>query len=395
MQTNWAGNITFQAQRVHHPSSLDELRALVAATPRLRALGTGHSFNRLADCPGDQVRLDRMPYLLEIDRERARVRVGGGLRYADLGPSLHEQGFALANLASLPHISVAGSCATGTHGSGVTNQSLAAAVSEMELVTAGGDLVTLARGDADFDGAVVGLGALGVVASLTLDLVPAFDVRQYVVEGLILPLFDRVLDAAYSVSVFTDWCGPGQVWLKLAPGDTPPPPDWYGTHPAPGPRHPVPGLPADNCTVQGGVPGPWFERLPHFRPDMTPSAGAELQSELLIPLHHARAAFEVLGGLGDRIAPVLFISEIRTVASDDLWLSPAHGRDSVALHFTWLPDAERVLPVLAQVEEALAPFDPKPHRGKLYNAHPLPPAFVELAGRYDPEGKFRPILPGE
>lgn len=394
MLTNWAGNITFHASSVHHPRTLSELRAVVTGASRLRVLGTGHSFNRLADSPGDLVRLDAMPYLLELDG--SRVRVGGGLRYTDLGPYLHERGFALANLASLPHISVAGACATGTHGSGVANQSLAAAVSSLQLMTAPGDLVTLDRGSPDFAGAVVGLGALGVVVSLTLDLVPAFTVRQYVLEDLETSIFDQVLDAGYSVSVFTDWLGTGQVWLKLAPGDAVPPAGWYGTRQADGQRHPVPGLPGDSCTAQGGVPGPWFERLPHFRPDVTPSAGDELQSEFLLPRHHAADAVRAIAELGEVVAPVLHVSEIRTVAADDLWLSPSFGRDSLAIHFTWINDAARVMPVIAQVERALAHFDPRPHWGKVYTVNPtIREDFWDLVRRYDPAGVFRPILPQE
>ncbi|MFI6321719.1 FAD-binding protein [Nonomuraea sp. NPDC050556] len=392
--TNWAGNVTFHASSVHHPRTLSELRTVVTGAERLRVLGTGHSFNRLADSPGSLVRLDAMPHVLGLDG--SGVRVGGGLRYTDLGPYLHERGLALANLASLPHISVAGACATGTHGSGVANKSLAAAVSSLEIMTASGDLVTLDRGSADFDGAVVGLGALGVVVSLTLDVVPSFAVRQYVLEGLETSCFDQVLDAAYSVSVFTDWRGAGQVWLKLAPGDAVPPSGWYGTRPADGQRHPVPGMPGDSCTVQGGVPGPWFERLPHFRPDVTPSAGDELQSEFLLPRACAADAIRAIATLGEVVSPVLHVSEIRTVAADDLWLSPSFGRDSLALHFTWIKDAARVMPVIAQVERALAPFDPRPHWGKVYTVNPTGlERFWELARRYDPAGVFRPILPQE
>lgn len=403
MLTNWAGNITFQAERVHHPSTIDELRAIIARATRLRALGSGHSFNRLADCPGDQVRLDGLPYELEVDTDHARVRVGAAMRYAELGAPLHELGFALANLASLPHISVAGSVATGTHGSGVANQGLAAAVAAMDLVTADGDLVTLQRGDDGFDGAVVGLGALGVVTSLTLDLVPAFELEQYVLEDLPFEAlddgFETIMAAGYSVSLFTRWRGPliDQVWLKRRTEQGPPPPGWYGTRQANGPRHPITGMPADSCTTQGGVPGPWYERLPHFRPDFTPSSGDELQTEFLLPRQGALAALHTINRLRDRIAPVLLVSEVRTVAADDLWLSPAYGRDSVALHFTWIKDTERVLPVIALLEEHLVAA--RPHWGKLYTARPdgyeRLADFWKLAAHYDPAGKFRPIPPGE
>ncbi|MCA2219668.1 FAD-binding protein [Nonomuraea aurantiaca] len=376
-------------KNVHHPSSLDELQSLVAGTASIRALGSGHSFNDVADSTGDLVVLDRLPYEIEIDSAAARVRVGGRVTYAELAPVLHASGFALGNLASLPHISVAGSVATGTHGSGGGNRSLSAAVAALDLVTADGSLITLARGDADFPGAVVALGALGVVTSVTLDLVPAFELRQYVREGLPDDFdFEAVMSAGYSVSLFTDWLATN-VWLKRR--SELPPGDWHGTRAADGPRHPVPGMPAGSCTAQLGVPGPWHERLPHFRADSPPSsAGDELQSEFLLPRGHAAEALRELRGIGDRLRPVLQISEVRTIAADDLWLSPYLGRDTVGVHFTWVKDTAAVLPVIELVEERLAPFDPRPHWGKLFTRWPsCPERFRDLVGRYDPAGKFR------
>ncbi|MFG1706031.1 FAD-binding protein [Nonomuraea sp. M3C6] len=390
MLTNWAGNTAFRARDVHHPTSLDELQQLVSATAQVRALGSGHSFNDVADTTGDLVVLDRMPDTVEIDSAAAKVRVGARMTYARLAPLLHEAGFALANMASLPHISVGGSVATGTHGSGDAVQSLAAAVSGLDLVTADGSMLSLSRGDADFPGAVVALGALGVVTTLTLDLVPAFELRQYVREGLTvgaLADFDTIMSSGYSVSLFTDWRDT-RVWLKRTDELTTP--DWYGTRPADGPRHPLPNMSAESCTVQLGIPGPWHERLPHFRPDFQPSsAGNELQSEFLVPREHAVKALRELYTIGDRIRPVLHISEVRSVASDDLWLSPFHGRDSVGIHFTWVKDPAAVLPVLELVEETLAPFEPRPHWGKLFTRWPsCPDRFRSLVRTLDPEGKF-------
>ncbi|GAA0386717.1 alditol oxidase [Microbispora corallina] len=403
--TNWAGNVTFRADRVERPSSLDELRALVARSAKVRVLGSGHSFNRIADSPGALVSLDGLPPDVEIDSASATVRVAAAVRYGDLGRRLHDKGFALPNLASLPHISVAGSVATGTHGSGDANGGLATSVSAVEMVTAGGDLVTLSR-DGDpgrFPGAVVALGALGAVVGLTLDLLPAFEVRQRVYEGLPAEALDDhfgdLVSAAYSVSLFTDWRSSriNQVWVKERAGEAgEAPADLFGALPADGPRHPVPGMGADHCTAQMGVPGPWFERLPHFRPDFTPSSGEELQAEYMVPRSRAVEAFHALDGIRDLIAPVLQISEIRTVAADDLWLSPSQGRDTVAFHFTWIKDTDAVLPVLGAIEERLAPFDARPHWGKLFT---LPPAvlrsryerlgdFRKLARHYDPDGVF-------
>ncbi|MFJ3223797.1 FAD-binding protein [Streptomyces sp. NPDC086783] len=399
--TNWAGNITYSAKELHRPESLDALAALVAAGTRVRVLGSGHSFNTIAE-PGDGgvlVSLTALPPAVDVDTGARTVRVAGGVRYAELARRVHERGFALPNMASLPHISVAGSVATGTHGSGVANGSLASVVREVELVTADGSAVTIARGDERFDGAVTSLGALGVVTALTLDLEPDFEVSQHVFTEL--PLagldFEAVAASAYSVSLFTDWGAPGfrQVWLKRRTDR--PAADFPWAAPATAAMHPVPGMPAVNCTEQFGVPGPWHERLPHFRAEFTPSSGAELQSEYLLPREHALGALHAVDAIRDTVSSVLQICEVRTVAADRQWLSPAYGRDTVALHFTWIADTAAVLPVVRRVEEALDPFGPRPHWGKVYampsavvrGRYPRLADFAALAAELDPAGKFR------
>jgi xylitol oxidase len=405
--TNWAGNIVFRADGVHRPTSLAQVRGLAAGGGKVRALGSGHSFNDIADTPGALVSLADLPPAMDIDTAAATVKVAASVRYAELGRRLHDKGYALPNLASLPHISVAGSVATATHGSGDLNGNLATAVSALEFVTAGGDLVSLSRDvDGDrFRGAVVGLGALGIVVSVTLDLMPAFDVRQYVYEGLPLEVLDDhfsdIVSGAYSVSLFTGWRDSriDQVWVKQraeTPGDGPAGEDWFGARPADGPRHPVPGVSAVHCTQQMGVPGPWFERLPHFRPEFTPSSGTELQSEYLVPRRHAVEALHAVNAIRDRVAPVLQISEIRTIAADELWMSTAYRQDTVGLHFTWVEDTGAVLPVLTLLEERLAPFGARPHWGKLFTTspevvrsrYPRLADFHDLVRDYDPAGMF-------
>ena len=319
------------------------------------------------------------------------IRVSGGVRYAELARAVHAKGFALHNMASLPHISVAGSVATGTHGSGVANGSLASAVREIELVTADGSPLTVGRGDDRFDGAVTALGALGVDTALTLDVEPDFEVSQHVFTEL--PLegldFETVAASAYSVSLFTDWERPGfrQVWLKRRTDR--PLPDFPWAEPATEAMHPVPGMPARNCTRQFGVPGPWHERLPHFRAEFTPSSGSELQSEYLLARSDALAALHALDAIRGTIAPLLQICEVRTVAADRQWLSPAYGRDTVALHFTWVDDTEAVLPVVRSVERALEPFAPRPHWGKVFA---VPPEI--LRERYARMTDFRTLVDG-
>lgn len=407
--TNWARTLTFGARAVHRPGSVAELQELVRTSERIRALGTGHSFSRVADTTADLVSVAGLPPTVEIDPAHSRVTVAAGVRYGDLAEQLHRAGLALRAMASLPHISVAGACATGTHGSGVTNQGLASAVSAVELVTGDGKLRTLSRADdpEDFPGAVVALGSLGVVVRLTLDVVPTYDVSQVVHEDLPARSLgrdelDEVLAGAYSVSLFTRWRGDDvdQVWLKRRTDDSGsdhPATTFHGARLAAGPVHPVPGMPAESCTVQGGVPGPWHERLPHFRAAFTPSSGEEIQSEYLVARADAAAALTALRGLRERVAPVLHVSEVHTVAADDLWLSPAYGRDTVALHFTWHKDPGGVAAVLPAVEEALAPYAPRPHWGKVFtiapdlvrSVYPRIGDFAALAARLDPTGTFR------
>ncbi len=193
-----------------------------------------------------------------------------------------------------------------------------------------------------------------------------------------------------------------QVWVKhrtdaMTPLQLGSGPRFLDASLADGPRHPVPGVDPIACTDQGGVPGPWHERLPHFRLDFTPSSGDELQSEYFVPREAAAAAVMAISSIADVIAPALQICELRTIAADDLWLSPAYGRDSFAIHFTWISDMAAVLPALTAIEKQLAPFDARPHWGKVFTMSPdvvrtrytRLPDFGELTARFDPTGKFR------
>ncbi|WP_405729701.1 FAD-binding protein [Streptomyces sp. NBC_00028] len=398
--TNWAGNITYTAKELHRPESPAALAALVAGSGRVRVLGSGHSFNEIAEPGAEGVLLSiaGFPPVIDVDSAARTVRVGGGVRYAELARVVHAHGLALPNMASLPHISVAGSVATGTHGSGVGNAPLASAVREVELVVADGSTVTIGRGDARFAGAVTSLGALGVVTALTLDLEPSYDVEQHLFTELPLENlgFEAVMAAAYSVSLFTDWREPGfgQVWLKRRTDQ--PLAEFPWAAPATEKLHPVPGMPAVNCTEQFGVPGPWHERLPHFRAEFTPSSGAELQSEYLLPRRCAVEALHAVDGVRETVAGVLQTCEVRTVAADEQWLSPAYGRDTVALHFTWIEDTAAVLPVVRRLEEALDGFEARPHWGKVFTTpgaalrerYPRLDDFRALARDLDPSGKF-------
>lgn len=413
---NWAGNVEFSRARSHRPTSLPELQELLSGNRQVRVLGTGHSFNTIADTPGTQVSVAALPPVLVPDHAAGTVMVSAGMRFSDFAPRLHEVGLALHNLGSLPHISLAGACATGTHGSGTSNPAIAAAVRSLDLVTADGSLRTFQRGTADFPGSVVSLGLLGAVVAITLDTVPAYDVRQRVFTGLPYPALhshlEEILSCAYSVSVFTDWRDEQatQIWIKQRALDGAPVlPRHLARHalPAAGPCHPIPGVSARHSTDQSGEPGPWYARLPHFRPDFVPSSGHELQSEYFVAAEQSPRALEALHRVRDRIAPALQISELRSVAADDQWLSPAHRRSSTAFHFTWHPHVAEATRAVQVVEEALAPFDARPHWGKVFAAaaadmellYPRLTDFRRLVNRLDPTGKFRnawtdSVLPG-
>ncbi len=380
--TNWAGNITFGAARVHRPGTLDELQSLVAASDRVRALGSGHSFSPVADTTGDLVSVAGLPATVDVSPDRTTATVAAGMRYGEVAVALQAHGLALHNLGSLPHISVAGAVATGTHGSGPTLGSLSTAVVGLDLVTATGAVLRLDRTDPRFPGAVVALGALGVVTAVTLAVQPTYDVAQTVYQDLpvrrLATDLDEILAAGTSVSLFTTWGRDvvDQVWVKRRTDDPRAAlgPDWLDARAATEPLHPVPGMSPASCTEQLGVPGPWHERLPHFRLDHTPSSGAELQTEYLLPRRHALAALDAVQAIAPRVAAVLQVSELRTVAADDLWLSPAYQQDSLAIHFTWVDDAAAVAPVVAELEQRLAPFGARPHWGKVFT---MPPAAVQ------------------
>jgi xylitol oxidase len=406
--TNWAGNLQYSTDRLYSATSLEQVREYVKKETRLKALGTRHCFNNIADSKDSFLSLKPMNEVIAIDAAARTVTVAAGITYGQLCPYLESKGFALHNLASLPHISVAGACTTATHGSGEKNGNLATAVSGLEFVTAAGDVLKLSRDrDAEiFRGAVVGLAALGVITAVTLDIQPTYMMRQYVYENLPLAAmkdhFDAIESSAYSVSLFTDWQKQriNEVWIKsrVEPGAAfDPTPEFFGAKRATKNLHPIAELSAENCTEQMGVPGPWYERLPHFRMGFTPSAGKELQSEYYVPRQHAVDAILAIERLRDQVSPHLLISEIRAIAADQLWMSPCYEQPSITIHFTWKQDWPAVSKLLPVIEKELAPFHPRPHWGKLFTVSPAilkdaykkMPEFIELCRKYDPHGKFR------
>jgi xylitol oxidase len=405
---NWAGNLEYSTDRLYSANSLEAVRSYVKKQSKLKVLGTRHCFNNIADSTDDFLSLKAMDKVVALDPKAHTVTIDAGMSYAQLGPYLHARGFALHNLASLPHISVAGACTTATHGSGEKNGNLATAVSALEIVTADGDVVKLSRQQdgGTFLGAVVGLGALGVITEIRLDIQPTFMMRQYVYESLPLTEmtqhFDAIEASAYSVSLFTDWQNKriNEVWLKsrVEEGQAfDATPEFFGAKRASKNLHPIAELSAENCTEQMGVPGPWYDRLPHFRIGFTPSAGKELQSEYFVPRQHAVEAMLAVERLRDQVSPHLLISEIRTIAADHLWMSPCYEQPCATIHFTWKPDWPAVRKLLPVIEKELAPFNARPHWGKLFTTSPAElrsiykklPEFVQLSKRFDPQGKFR------
>ncbi len=403
--TNWAGNYAYRATALHRPETIEQVREIVSRAPRIHALGSRHCFNDIADS-AELITLDAVDSPIEIDRDAMTVTIGGSERYGTLARHLLAQGYALHNMASLPHITVAGAVSTATHGSGDRLRNLATAVCGLELVTSSGEVLTVKRGEPDFDGMVVGLGALGVVTRLTLDIEPTYQVRQTVYEDLAWDEldrhFDEVMAAGTSVSLFTDWGETvGSTWVKTRiDPDTvrEDPRELFGAPAATRDLHPVrAALPAETCTPQMGVPGDWPDRLPHFRMDSVPASGDEIQAEYMVARTHALPAIHAFR---EAIRPhrnSLWISEVRTVAADDLWLSTASGTDTICLHTSFRNDQAEVNRLLPIIEEALGPFAPRPHWGKAFAAttgdlaprYPRMAEFRELVQRLDPRGAFR------
>ena len=405
---NWAGNLTYSTNSVFYPKTLSEVQSLVKKCNKLRPLGTRHCFNAIADSRNNLISSNNLNNILSLDTIANTVTVEGGIKYGELSPYLDKKGYALHNLASLPHISVAGSITTATHGSGVKNGNLSTQVRGLEIVIADGSVVQFSRkkdGD-NFDAVVVGLGALGVITQVTLAVQPTYQVRQQVFVKMPLEQlkehFEEIVSAGYSVSLFTDWRSESinEVWIK----DIVKPEieyrglkEFYGAKAADKDLHPIIELSAENCTPQMGKPGPWYERLPHFKMGFTPSSGKELQSEYFISKQHAVEAIMAIQKMGKQIGPHLFITEIRTIAADSYWMSPCRNQDSIAIHFTWKQEMEEVSKLLPLIEKELYPYQARPHWGKIFTMSPEVlesryeklADFNKLAAHYDPKGKFR------
>ncbi|HEY4290526.1 MAG TPA: D-arabinono-1,4-lactone oxidase [Puia sp.] len=401
--TNWAGNFTYGTSSIWKPGTLGEARELIKKHPKLKVLGTRHCFNNIADSKDHFLSLAELNKVLALDTVNHTVTIEAGVRYGELAVFLNDKGYALHNLASLPHISVAGGCATATHGSGIHNGNLSSAVTGMEFLTASGELLSLPRHSEQFPLAVVHLGGMGVVTKLTLAVQPSYQIRQYVYENLPMAAlerhFDEIMAAGYSVSLFTDWRNNNvnEVWIKSKTASFSGQPEFFGAKAAIRDLHPIRDLGAENCTPQMGVPGPWHERLPHFKMGFTPSSGKELQSEFFVPREHSYAAIKAVGQLHEKISPHLLITEVRCIDADQLPMSPCYHQPGTTIHFTWKPEWAAVRQLLPMIEQQLAPFNARPHWGKLFTMshqrlamlYPRMHNFQQMLKHHDPTGKFR------
>lgn len=397
---NWSENFTFEATGVERPKTIAQLQDVVAAAPRAKAVGTRHCFTRIADSPGGVlVDTSGLDVGVTVDHDTMTATVPAGWSYSKIVAELEAQGVALPNLASLPHVSIAGATATGTHGSGDTNQVMAACMSGIELVDGEGELRTIDSGHPDLKALSVGLGAFGIFTTLTVDVEPS-----YLVQGAyfretswqnLLDNLDDVMASAYSVNLHAAYSDTNVrgIWSKYRLEGSEPldlPDELFGMTRVEGQL-----TPGKNTIIN--EPGPWSERLAHFTPESAPSAeGDELQTEYFVDRKHGAAAINALRKMGADLDPHLHGTEIRTVASDDLWLSPCYRRETLSLGMTWRKHEPEVRALLPRMEEALAPFEARPHWAKLfaYDRSALLDQFehldatLTLAESYDPNGTF-------
>lgn len=401
MPQNWAQNYTYAAPRIVTANSVDDVRAALAGPGPVHALGTRHSFTDVPDTAGTLIDVTGLEAPAMIDAEAGTARVTAGTRYAVVAEQLHDAGFALHNMGSLPHINVGGATQTATHGSGDARGVLSTAVRSLRYLDASGELREVSRGDADFPALVVGVGAFGIIVDLDLEIEADYLVRQDVYHGLtwteLLADLGSVTGAGDSVSLFSRWDHdvPGPLWVKRRVTDAEAAAAPTVLDASLSPENVSPLGMGDNVT-ELGTAGPWYLRLPHFRADREPSRGDEIQSEYFVDRAHGAAALAAVREIADGFREHLIWTEIRTAAADELWLSPAYQRDSVIIHFTWENRDAEVRAALVDIEAALAPFAARPHWGKLhlFDRERLEAVVPRLADaravyeRLDPEGRF-------
>lgn len=402
---NWAGNLTFSAREFIEVNSISKLQQVVSSSQAVKVLATGHSFNAIGDTTETLISIKNLSNGIEIDSQNAQALISAGMAYADAARYLESNGWAFSNMASLGEVTIAGAISTGTHGSGSNNGVLSTSVVGLEIVLGSGELITIDQSNSEeFAGFVVSLGALGVFTKIKMRIIPSFSVKQFVYENIGIQVvaenFDTVFNSAYSVSYFSNWAknSTGQIWMKFLDDSSSDnlSDNWLGANQAKAKQHPVKINNPDPCTDQLGISGKWLYRLPHFKLDSSPASGDEVQTEYLVDRKYVNEYIQDLRAIGDEIAPRVYATEIRTIKSDELWLSGAYQRETVGFHFTW-KKSDTLVDFLPRIEEILGKHHGRPHWAKLFSVrsdelsarYPKYSDFEALLKKYDPKQKFR------
>ena len=402
---NWAGNLTFSAREFIEVNSISKLQQVVSSSQAVKVLATGHSFNAIGDTTETLISIKNLSNGIEIDSQNAQALIPAGMAYADAARYLESNGWAFSNMASLGEVTIAGAISTGTHGSGSNNGVLSTSVVGLEIVLGSGELITIDQSNSEeFAGFVVSLGALGVFTKIKMKIIPSFSVKQFVYENIGIQVvaenFDTVFNSAYSVSYFSNWAknSTGQIWMKFLDDSSSDnlSDNWLGANQAKAKQHPVKINNPDPCTDQLGISGKWLYRLPHFKLDSSPASGDEVQTEYLVDRKYVNEYIQDLRAIGDEIAPRVYATEIRTIKSDELWLSGAYQRETVGFHFTW-KKSDTLVDFLPRIEEILGKHHGRPHWAKLFSVrsdelsarYPKYSDFEALLKKYDPKQKFR------
>jgi L-gulonolactone oxidase len=414
---NWGGNQACTPLSLERPSSEDELVALVhraaAAGERVKVVGAGHSFTDIACTDGRMVSLDGYDHFLEVDTRAATVKVEGGITIAALGQALAEVGLAQPNLGDVAYQSIAGAISTATHGTGGRLGNISTQVKALSLVTADGVLECSAEDNADvFQAARVGLGALGVISTVTLQCVPAFTLRSIQAPRQL----DEVLDAVEDLVAANDhfeffWIPHSDRVLAITNNRTD------------APAHPPGKVSAyfNDIVMENHAFG-LLQRLGRANTTWIPALGRVtgrllnardvadvshrvfanqrlvrfVEMEYALPRPALAAAVRDVRSMIDRQGlRISFPVEVRIAAADDIWLSTASGRDTgyIAVHvFQGLPFDR----YFREVEAIMNGYEGRPHWGKMHyqTAETLRPRyphwadFIGVRDRLDPEGRF-------
>ena len=416
--TNWAGDQSCHPIAIERPRTLDELRRLVAdagdAGRTIRAAATGHSFTDIALTDGVMVRLDHLTRTLDFDGETGLFRVEGGVVLAELNRAMHQSGVAFENLGDIDRQTVAGSVSTGTHGTGERFQNVSAQIAALELVTAGGELVTIDESEPDLlRAARVGLGALGIIYSVTVRTVPSYTLDRVDSPKPLGDTLNRLDALNAGTDHFEFYAFPGTDIALCR--------ESRRTDEPPAPRHPA-LVYAQEVMLENWV-GQAFaltaRRFPSQAPRLARIASRGVgrsrkvdswhrvfaserrikftEMEYGLPREHGRAAIErVLEVAAKPKHAVAFPIEVRFVAGDDSMLSPSHQRDTCYIavhqdhHTAWEP-------YFREIEAIAREYGGRPHWGKRHfqtaaTLAPLYPRWADFAAvrsRLDPGGLFR------